>query len=78
MVIGVQDEDEVGDNNIAEEDGERAEEKVDEKEEEANLPGQVEEGGEDDEKDEAGDGADGEQPTPDDDPAADEADDLDM
>jgi len=61
-----------------EEEGERAEEKVDEKESEANLPGQVEEGGEDDEKDEAGDGADGEQPAPEDDPAADEADDLDM
>ena len=46
-----------------------------EKEEDTNLPGQVDEEEEGDAK-EGDDG--GEQPTPEDDPAADEADELDM
>ena len=62
------------DNDLTEEYGEREEEKEDE----TNLPGQVNEEGGDDEKDEAGEGNVDEQPTPEDDPAADEADDLDM
>ena len=62
------------DNDLTEEDGEREEEKEDE----TNLPGQVNEEGGDDVKDEAADGDVDEQPTPGDDPAADEADDLDM
>ena len=43
-----------------------------------NLPGKVDEAGEDGEKDEAEEDDVGEQPTPEDDPAAEEADDLDM
>lgn len=68
-------QDEEGDMGLTEKDGEKEEEQVGEEEEDTNLPGQVDEEEEGDAK-EGEEG--GEQPTPEDDPAADEADGLDM